>query len=185
MREFLLFSRKGRTDARFETLREAGRLDLVYQCILMALFRSHSIRKDVIFHAVLGGPPRPPLHLMVRGDELRDVRVDERTWHEIFRAVLAGGKHPGIEVRKESLQHIVRSHRGKIFVLEERGEDVDEVEFGKNPLFVLGDQVGLPKKDESFVLRYGSKISLGKRPYLAASCIDIINYIIDRRELSD
>ena len=49
----------------------------------------------------------------------------------------------------------------------------------ENNLFVIGDHIGLPKNDESFVLRYGTRLSLGKQKYLAASCIDIINYRID------
>ena len=68
-----------------------------------------------------------------------------------------------------------------IFVLEEKGQDIRNVELGASPVFVLGDQVGLPKKDETFALRFGTKISLGKKPYLAASCIDIINYFLDSR----
>ena len=48
----------------------------------------------------------------------------------------------------------------------------------------LGDHVGLPKKAETFALRYGEKISLGKQPYLAASCITIINYLLDRQAKS-
>ena len=43
----------------------------------------------------------------------------------------------------------------------------------------LGDHVGLPKKAETFALRFGEKISLGKQPYLAASCITVINYLLD------
>lgn len=182
MIEFILLSRRGRTDGNFRSLREAGRLDVVYQCILFAFFTSGAIRRDVVFHTILGGPPRPPLHLIVDGRELRGVRTDERTWEEILRKVLSGGSHPGIQVRKESFQGLLRtmSHR-EIFVLEEKGQDIRSVRFGDNLVFVLGDQVGLPKKDEAFALRFGTKISIGKRPYLAATCVDIINYLLDSR----
>ena len=180
MIEFILLSRRGRTDGNFRSLREAGRLDVVYQCILFAFFTSGAIRRDVIFHAILGGPPRPPLHLIVDGRELRDVRTDERSWEGILRKVLSGGSHPGIYVRRESFQGLLRTmeHRD-IFVLEEKGRDIRDVELGANPVFVLGDQVGLPKKDEAFALRFGTKVSIGKKPYLAATCIDIINYLLD------
>jgi tRNA pseudouridine-54 N-methylase len=47
---------------------------------------------------------------------------------------------------------------------------------------VLGDHIGLPKTVESFALRYGEKLSLGKQPYLAASCITILNYLLDRQK---
>jgi tRNA (pseudouridine54-N1)-methyltransferase len=181
MRKFILYSRRGRTDGNFWSLIEAGRLDVVYQCLLLGFFTSGALRRDVVFHAVLGGPPRPPLHLTVDGRTLRDVRTDEKTWETILRRILSGGSHPGITAGRESLQELVRG-KTNVFVLEERGEDVRKVEFGENPVFVLGDQVGLPKKDEKYVLRFGRKISLGKKPYLAATCVDIINYLVDLQE---
>lgn len=181
MREFILFSRTGRTDSRFHSLMEGGRLDVVYQCILMSLFRSHAIRRDVTFHAILGGPPSPPLELVVDGGELSDVRTDERTWEDILRKVLSGRTHPGIHVRKNSLQNLVKEKKN-IFVLEESGESIKTIDLGENPVFVLGDQVGLPKKDEEFVLRYGKKVSIGEKAYLASACVCIINYILDQRE---
>lgn len=181
MREFIIYSRTGRTDSRFNSLREAGRLDVVYQCILMSLFMSHAIRRDVIFHAILGGPPAPPLELVVDGEKLRDVRLDERTWEDILRKVLAGRAHPGINVKKNSLQQLVKQ-KSNIFVLEESGESIRTIDLGADPVFVLGDQIGLPKKDEEFVLRYGKKVSLGGKQYLASACICIINYILDQRE---
>ena len=66
-------------------------------------------------------------------------------------------------------------------VLEEDGKDINEVSLSDSCLFILGDHVGLPKKAEVFALRYGEKISLGKQPYLAASCITILNYLLDRK----
>ncbi len=178
MREFVLFSRRGWTEGSFRSLREAGRLDVVYQCLLTGLFTSGAIRRDVVFHVVLGGPPRPPVRLTVDGRSLRDVRTDERSWETILRKVLSGGVHAGISVGKESLQELT-GRKENVFVLEEKGADVWKVRFGEHPVFVLGDQVGLPKKDEGFVLRRGRKISLGTKPYLAATCVDIINYIMD------
>lgn len=178
MREFILYSRRGKTDGNFTSLIEAGRLDVVYQCLLLGLFTSGAIRRNVVFHVVLGGPPSPPVLLTVDGRVLRNVRTDERTWERILRKVLDGGTHEGIALRKMSLQELVKN-RQNVFVLEERGEDVSKIEFGENPVFVLGDHVGLPRKDEKFVLRHGRKISLGKKPYLAATCVDVINYLAD------
>ncbi len=182
MRHFVLVSRTGRTDGRFPSLREGGRLDVVYQCALAALFLSHGRRRDTVFTACLGGPPRPPLSLTIDGANLRDVRTDERTWEDILRAVLSGRGHPGFTVSRASLQDVVRSSE-IVFVLHERGEAIETVPILGNPTFVLGDHVGLPKQDEKFVLRYGKKVSLGRRrSYLAASCIAAMNYVLDRRE---
>ena len=182
MYEFALYSRKGRTDGRFESLVDAGRLDTVYQCILTSIFKCHGHRHDVIFHALLNGPPNPPLRLEVNGSGIRDARVDEKTWEGILRKVLNGGAHPGILVEKRSLQSLVKAKHesgANIFVLEEGGENALDIDFGESAVFFLGDHVGIPKKDEKFILRFGRKVSLGKQRYLASSCIDIVNFILD------
>jgi tRNA (pseudouridine54-N1)-methyltransferase len=180
MVEFIIFSRTARTDSSFTNLREAGRLDLIYQSILTSLFVSHGIRKDVVFHGILNGPPKPPLHIQVDGAELHDVRVDEATWTQILQNVLSDGKHPGITLDKKGFHQII-DEKSEVYVLEENGENIKDVAFGENPVFVIGDQVGLPKKEEDWILRKEKKISLGKQKYLAMSCIDIINYILDAR----
>ncbi|MCS7114551.1 MAG: tRNA (pseudouridine(54)-N(1))-methyltransferase TrmY [Nitrososphaerota archaeon] len=184
MREFVLYSRMGRTDSNWKKLHDAGRLDIVYECIIASLFLSHAIRRDAAFHTILNGPPRPPVHLEINGEALHDVRTDQETWEKILKKVLAGKEHPGIRLSKESFESLIKAKAGEaqIYVLEEGGKDILEVEIGENSVFVLGDHVGLPRKVESFALRYGEKISLGKKPYLAATCITILNYMLDRRE---
>jgi tRNA (pseudouridine54-N1)-methyltransferase len=185
MREFVLYSRLGRTDANFGSLHEAGRLDIVYECAVASLFLSHAIRKDVVFHTLLSGPPVPPLHLRMEGATLHDVRTDQQTWERILRKVLGGQTHPGITADRTSFEALLKTEaeasRTVIYVLEEKGRNVSEVEMSENTVFVLGDHIGLPKTVENFALRYAEKISLGKRPYLAASCITILNYLMDRK----
>jgi tRNA (pseudouridine54-N1)-methyltransferase len=182
-REFLLFSRQGQTNPNFSNLHDAGRLDIAHECIVASLFLSHGLRRDVIFHAILNGPPNPPIHIKINGETLYDVRTDMETWHGILKKTLAGKQHPGVIKEKVSFEALLKAkaETNSIYVLEEGGKDLSEVEICENPLFVLGDHVGLPKKAEDFALRFGEKISLGKTPYLAASCITIINYTLDKR----
>ena len=182
-REFILFSRSGKTDAAFCNLHDAGRLDIVHECIVASLFFSHGLRKNVVFHAVLNGPPNPPLHIEIDGAKLHDVRTDMGTWQSILKKVIAGKTHPGITPYKNSFEALLKAkaENASIYVLEEGGKNIADTELPENCVFVLGDHVGLPKKTELFVLRYGEKISLGKQPYLAASCITILNYLLDRQ----
>jgi len=182
--EFILYSRLGRTDSNFANLHDAGRLDIVYECAVDALFLSHGLRKNIVFHAVLSGPPIPPLHVRIDGQTLHDVRTDQQTWTTIFKKVLSGKLHPGVTVDKTSFEPLIRtkSNTNTIYVLEEGGKDLDTVTIGENPVFVLGDHIGLPKTVEGYALRYGEKISLAKQPYLAAQCITIINYRLDKQE---
>ena len=180
-REFILFSRSGKTNSAFSNLHDAGRLDIVYECVVTSLFLSHGIRRDVTFHAILNGPPNPPLHIQIDGGSLYDVRTDVDTWQQILRKVIAGKSHPGISVDKTGFEALLKKEAQSriVYVLEEGGKNIAETEPADDAVFVLGDHVGLPKKAEMFALRYGEKISLGKQPYLAASCITIINYLLD------
>lgn len=183
MREFLLHSRTGYTTPGFKSLMEGGRLDTVHQCAVMAIFKAAAHRQDVVFHAILNGPPSPPVHIRISSSELLNVRVDERSWEHLLKHVLSGRKHEGVEVNRVPFQKLVKEkHEAgyKIFILSAKGRDIKEEDLEGDVLFVLGDHVGLPKHDEDFALRYGSKLSLGKEKYLAASCIDIINYHLDR-----
>jgi tRNA (pseudouridine54-N1)-methyltransferase len=164
-------------------LHDAGRLDIAYECTIAALFLSHAIRKDVAFHTILNGPPNPPQHLQINGETLYDVRTDQQTWQKILKNILSDKQHPGISLAKTSFETLLKTKAAEspIYVLEEGGKDISQIEFKDKPVFVLGDHVGLPKKVEGFALRYGEKISLGKQPYLAATCITILNYLLDRK----
>ncbi len=184
MREFLLYSRMGKTDSNWTDLHDAGRLDIVYECIVTSLFLSHGLRKEVSFNAILNGPPNPPMHLQIDGELLHDVRTDIDTWKTILKKTLTGKLHPGVTTHKTSFEALLklRAQTNHIYVLEEGGKDISQIHIEENPLFVLGDHVGLPKNVERFALRFGEKISLGKKPYLAASCITIINYLLDKQQ---
>ena len=164
-------------------MHDAGRFDIVHECIVTSLFLSHGLRRDVVFHAILNGPPTPPLHLQINGAELHDVRTDIDTWKSILKKMLSGKTHPGITTSKTGFEAVLKqkAEKANVYILEESGKDVAATELKQNPLFVLGDHVGLPKKAECFALRYGEKISLSKQPYLAASCITVLNYLLDRQ----
>ena len=182
MRNFVLFSRLGRTDGNFNNLRDAGRLDIAAHCLTSSFFLSHALRKNVILYIVLTGKPKPPLCIKVTGSELYDVRCDEETWGKILKNVLSGNGHTGFEVYKKSFQELIKelADENEIYVLEEKGEEINNIKFKDNIAFVIGDHIGLPKKEEGFVLRYGKKISLGNKTYLAADCITILNYELDK-----
>ena len=182
-REFILFSRIGQTDSNFSSLHDAGRLDIIHECIVSSLIFSHGLPRDVNFHAILNGPPNPPVHIQIDGSTLYDVRTDMETWQVILKKTLAGKSHPGITKDKTGFEALlkVKAQTHQVYVLEEDGKDISEVTLDENSLFILGDHVGLPKKAELFAQRFGEKISLGKQPYLAASCITIINYMLDKQ----
>ena len=174
----------GKTEPHWTNLHDAGRLDIVYECIEASLFFSHGLRRDVTFNAILNGPPNPPMHIQILGETLYDVRTDIDTWNAILKKAVSGKTHPGVTMQKTGFEVLLKTkaETHSIYVLEEGGTDIAQAHICENPLFVLGDHVGLPQNAERFALRYGEKISLGKQPYLAASCITVINYLLDQQE---
>ncbi|MEM2943233.1 MAG: hypothetical protein QW083_02140 [Methanomassiliicoccales archaeon] len=181
LREFVLYSRTGRTGGKIGNLHEAGRLDVVSQCIQMALYHSYAMRKDVIFHALLNGPPDPPKEMIIDGRLLEDAPPNDVAWEKIVRKILSGGTHEGVGLKKNSLQALI-DMKDEVYVLERKGTDLFEIDFGDNPVFILGDQIGLPKKEEKYALRKGRRVSLGGKDYTSAQCVCIINYVLDRKE---
>lgn len=164
-------------------------MDLVARCVSASLWLSYTIRRDAEFIAILNGAPKPPLAIKFSGERLKNVSPDERSvglwlkkvlaeeiskeWQEIF---------PGIFAAKKSFQEVVREYKeNKIFVLHEKGEPIQEQKFptNENLVFILGDNVGIPPKEEKYALRKGEKISLGKTSYVASACISVVNWIAD------
>ncbi len=179
---FALLLRSGFTGPFSSSLREAGRLDIAHQAALNTFFLAGSIRRNNELHLFLYGPPNPPLHLSMIGKEIYDIRTDEETWREILLEVLSGKHHQGIYLSKEGIEpwinNIIKQRR--VFVMHERGKNIIEIKPEDNDCFVIGDHIGLPKNLEKYILRLGGqKLSIGKKHYLAAQVIEIINYIYD------
>jgi len=191
MRTFVLYARKARTDSNFKLtdLINAGRMDLVCRCISSALWLSHKAREDVRMFVVLNGPPKPPVTICFQGSEYSTVYVDEQTNAKWIKKILSMnfGKEwlevEGTKVARKSFQEVLTELKGKNYVLHEKGTFIENVKLDKKPIIVLGDNIGVPKAEESFALRNGEKISLGKKVYLASACISIVNWILDQKGL--
>ncbi|MGQ9513990.1 MAG: hypothetical protein ACUVTL_02920 [Thermoproteota archaeon] len=188
MREFILLSRQGTTDPYFDVsnLRRVG-LDTVVRCISAAFCVSGHIRNDVIFNIFLCGSPSPPIHLRIDGSRLRSLDPSESgiglVISKALRSLREGPPVPGISANKKSFETFLREYclGRKMYVLEEGGMDIDRVDLF-DAIFILGDKVGLPRKEELYLMRLGAKkLSLGTNRYFSSHCIVILNYVLDRR----
>lgn len=197
MREFVLRASKAfTTPFNLNDLVKAGRMDLVCRCVSNAFFISEAIRKDVIFRAILEGPKRPPKLVTFLGQELKNVRPDEKSIAKLINKALKFGMYvgkneeikvsDGVFVAKKSFEELLRENIGKkqIIYLHPEGKDIREFDFKKDFCFFLGDQKGLPKKTEKLLERVGvEKVSVGKITYLASQVIVICHNELDRRNL--
>ena len=195
MRTFILFARKARSDPYFridDLPGSGGRMDLVVRSITAALWLSHKIRDDSRIYVVLNGPGDPPVTVCFDGSKIQKVTTDERATAMWIKKVLSEdfGKdwhetYNGIMVAKKSFQELIKELKDKpLYVLHERGKNIDDAEIEDDGVYIFGDHLGIPKKDESFAMRYNAeKISLGKKVYLASSCVAVINWALDQRGL--
>ncbi len=195
MREFILFSRGVTREFKLNDLPNAGRMDLIARCISTAIFLSYSLRKDVKFHVVLNGPPSPPLTVTFYTNELKNVSPDERNVASHINIAIknfsVGRKNsePGIYIEKKSFERLIKEKieeygSSNIFYLYKNGEDIRNVKMKSDSVFILGDNKGIPKKEEDFLSRNKIKmVSLGEIEYLTSQVIAIVNYEMDRRGL--
>jgi len=69
---------------------------------------------------------------------------------------------------------------GNFYYLREDGKDITTVHIS-DPVFILGDHLGVSEEDERVIMKKAEKISLGKISYQADQCVTILNYILDKR----
>ncbi|MGB2841705.1 MAG: tRNA (pseudouridine(54)-N(1))-methyltransferase TrmY [Halobacteriota archaeon] len=189
MKQFILYTNKAVTSPDFsldDLPGSGGRMDLVARCICNALWISHDLRRDSCIHVVACGSPNPPVVISFYGNMLRDVSPDERNiaaW--IKKALAKKRKNPGISIRKLSFQQLVEelaSEGNFFYILHEQGRDISEVKLKVDSVFVLGDHIGLPEKEEKFVAQFEhDKISLGTTSYLASQCVTVLHYELDKK----
>jgi len=186
MREFILISNHGRTKGDWRDLMKAGRMDIVCHSVISALFLSNAIRNDVTLHIVLNGPPDPPKHIEITYDP--DLPISKKDVGNLIRATLWKYKpkrkvkaFPGVFIEKKSFRKIVEEKLDEeIYYLDKKGEDIEKIKFGENPIFVIGDHEGIPKQEKKFLKKNAKAISVGPNMYFTSQCISFLNIWLDR-----
>ena len=92
---------------------------------------------------------------------------------------------PGIYVARKNLKDLlieISKKYDEIVYLREDGVDIRSVVCNlKNPLFILGDHLGLKEDDEKLVMKYAHLVlSLSPISLQADQCITITHYELDR-----
>ena len=93
---------------------------------------------------------------------------------------------PGYFIEKKSFLNVVEElmkQGKKIFILDKRGEDIKNIKIPKNPVFIVGDHEGLPKKEIKRLKKIATTVSIGPKTYFASQTVAIINNELDRRNL--
>lgn len=198
MREFLYYSRSAPTSGNFgDDIYKAGRLDIAIHTIIASFFLSHSFREDVKLHLVFAGMPDPTKHL-----ELKPVTEGKTGVDKIYlsKKDVAGvikrmlykyreGKKtevfPGYWIEKKGFLEVIKelNEQGRnIYILDQHGESIRKADIGEDPIFILGDHLGLPKKELKRLKEMATPVSIGKKMYFASQTVAIVNNELDLRE---
>ena len=80
---------------------------------------------------------------------------------------------------------VIEELKGKnIYLLDKKGEDIDKVEVKENPVFIIGDEDGIPKKDKKDLIKNKViPINIGPEMYFASHVAVILNNYLDRKGL--
>ena len=192
MREFIYFSSKARTSGNFTDLMKAGRMDIVLNVIISALFISHKMRDDVHLHLIFNGAPNPPMHLELISKDIEKSRISKKDMAGLIKRMLykCNPKEkreifPGCFIEKKSftaLSKELTNEGKKIFILDGKGEAVRDLKDKEleDCVFIIGDHDGLPRKE---MKKFKDKISVGKETYFASQIFTILHNEIDVRNL--
>ena len=166
-------------------------MDIVIHSIIQALFLSKSHRDDVKVHLVFYGQPDPPKHIEIQIKEGLD--ISKKDMGNLIKKILYKYKEgkktevfPGCFVEKKSFLHVVEelAEDGKqVFVLDKKGKDLRELKIESNPVFILGDHEGIPKKELKRLKEMTVPVSIGNKVYFASQVVAIVNNELDRREI--
>lgn len=190
MRTFILFSEHGATSGNFHDLKQAGRLDIVAHSLISAFYLSNKLRDNIKFHLILNGPPDSPKHIEFNiKDETSISKKDLGTLLKNTLWKYKKGKKieafPGIFIEKSSFENLLKDYKDQnLYVLDEYGEDISKVKFKENPIFILGDHQGLPKKERKLAKKQAQRISLGANIYFTSQTITFLNIWLDRENIT-
>jgi len=193
MREFVYFSASASTSGKALSgdLMKAGRMDIAIHSIIQALFLSHDFRNDAKMHLVFYGMPDPPKHIEIQVTP--ELEINKKDVGRIIQKLLykykPGEKKevlPGCFVEKKSFLNVIDElhNQGKeIFILDKRGKDIRQVEIKDNPVFIVGDHEGLPKKELRRLKEIATSVSIGQRIYFASQTVAVVNNELDYRNI--
>ena len=200
MRSFIYYSRTAPTSGGKikEDLMKAGRLDIAIHTVIASFFLSHKLREDVTLHLVFAGPPDPTKHLElypnIEGKTGIDkIYINKSNISTIIKKMLykfrEGEKHevfPGFWIEKKSLLKLAEelsSQNHHLYLLDEKGEDIRSLSIEENPVFILGDHIGLPGKELKRLKSMATPVSIGPKTYFASQTVAIVHNELDRRGL--
>lgn len=192
MRHFIYFSASASTSGKALSsgdLMKAGRIDIAIHSFIQGVFLSHGIRENVVFHFIFYGMPDPPKHIEIHVNP--NLELSKKDIGTLLKKILYKYKKnekkeifPGCFIEKKSLLHVVEelSEKNDVFILDRGGENIRNIKFRENCVFIIGDHEGFPKKEMKRMKKISNPISIGNKIYFASQTIAVVNNELDFQE---
>lgn len=196
MRRFIVIGHKAASAATFsknDLGGSGGRLDILVRCVPAGLLVSHGLRDAAEVVTLHLGGPEAPKATRWSSSTVRSLYPDERSTSSLMERALKTGttgpvwqeSTPGVSVAVLSFAELlddVASPAGSLFVLEEDGEDITEVDVPADATFVLGDHLGFTEDERAELAKRGARrVSVGPVSLQADQCVVVLHNHLDRR----
>ena len=194
MKHFIYFSSKASTSGKALSqgdLRKAGRIDIAIHSFIQGVYLSKDFREDVTFHFIFYGMPDPPKHIEIT--VTNELGLNKKDISKIIQKILYKYKpnqktevFPKCFIEKKSFLKVIdelKNQSKEIFILDKKGESLRKIKISKEPVFIIGDHEGLPKKELKRLKQIATKISAGPKTYFASQVIAVVNNELDIRNL--
>ena len=197
MRTFVIRARKGtvRADKVLSQVGGHEHFEIVAHTLANAFYVSNGMRTDVEVYVVLDSTPDFPRTLKFSSNHgLSFPGFDEQAILGVVSRALASGMNvvkgntksiePGIDVFGFGFDTLMKNlqEQGPVYLLDKKGQDVREVPFEQDSIFVLSDHLAMPKNSIKGLERRGlTKISVGRKMLFASQCVVLVHNELDRR----
>ena len=188
--EYLMLQPRTRTDADFSAdgVEHNGRLDIGCRVIHAALFGSYELRRDTKVHLLFDGPPDPPVHLTLHGDEIEGLHPDEKAIAGYLKKNMKSFQkrkvpaNTGVTIDKRGLETIIADRDLTPVLMHEDGQDIEMYDPPANPLFIVGDNKGIPDRYMEMLEEHDTdRLMVGPGSYQAQQVISYLTIWMDRQ----
>lgn len=198
MRSFVIRARKGSVQAEKITAQTGTgeHSEIIAHILANAFYYSKGMREDVEVYVVLDSSADFPKTLKFSANAgLSFPGFHEQAILQVVASALAKGSRvskghsmmvaAGIEIFGYGFDILMKElqQQQPVYLMDKKGEDVRNVRFDGDAVFVLSDHLPMPKNSVKGMERRGlKKISLGSRVLFASQCVVLIHYELDRQE---
>ena len=175
-------------------------MDIICHILINSFFLSQKMREDVKLHLLLNGPPDSPKHIEIQaktqrgipetGKQAGSIDISKKDVGGLIKRILYKYKkdkkieaYEGMFIEKRSFIKVLDDLENRnVYLLDKKGEDVSKIKIGKDPVFIIGDHEGIPKKVKKYILKNKNvkPINIGPKMYFASHVVVILNNILDR-----